>query len=119
VGAGPEVNRVQELEANGRQEFEVDREQGVEQYVDGGQEVNRSSGGWVTSMRLAAYASRPCCRLQTLPLPPELPAASRASYYLHNSLRPPPEPPAASRASCRLQSFVLAASGAFDLLESL
>ena len=39
--------------------------------------------------------------LQTLPPPPELPAASRASYYLH-SLRPPPELPAASKASCLL-----------------
>jgi len=34
-------------------------------------------------------------------------------------LRPPPEPPAVYRASCRLQNFVLATSGAFDLLQTL
>jgi hypothetical protein len=45
VGAGPEVNGVQELEVNGRQEVEVDGEQDVEQYVDGGQEVNRRQQG--------------------------------------------------------------------------
>jgi hypothetical protein len=48
VDAGPEVNSVQELEVNGRQEVDVDGEQDVEQYVD---------GGWVTSMRWAAYTS--------------------------------------------------------------
>jgi hypothetical protein len=52
VDGGPEVNSVQELEVdrgqglevNGRQEVEVDGELGVD-------------GGWVTSMRWAAYAS--------------------------------------------------------------
>src|SRR6266536_2817310 len=46
--------------------------------------------------------SRPYLRTSTTSL--ELPDASRASYYLDNSLQ------AAFRASCHLQSFVLAAS---------
>jgi hypothetical protein len=85
----------------------------VEQYVDGGQEVNRRQ------RRVSDEYAMRVIRLQTLPLPPELLAAFRASYYLQNSLLPPPELPAASRASCYLQSFVLAASGVFDRLESL
>src|SRR5205814_69528 len=75
-----------------------------------------------TSMRLVAYVSRPRYHLQTLPLPLELPDASRASYYLHNSLRAaskapyllPPNlrPPPELRACClrafnRFQSFLL------------
>jgi hypothetical protein len=38
---------------NGRQEVNVDGKQDV----DGGREVNAGSGGWVRSMRWAAYAS--------------------------------------------------------------
>jgi hypothetical protein len=85
------------------------------------------SGGWVTSMRWAAYASRASCRLQSFVLAasepstssrasetfsrtfdrlqslqpsPELPAISGASCLL------PPEPLTSFRASCRLQSFL-------------
>jgi hypothetical protein len=85
------------------------------------------SGGWVTSMRWAAHASRHCCRLQTLPLPPEPPAVSRTSCCLQSfvpspelravlppesstssrPLRPPPDPFTASRASYCLRSLRL------------
>jgi hypothetical protein len=73
-------------------------------------------------------SSRPFGLLQTLRPPPDPSTASRASYCLR-SLRPRLEPSNASNSlqrfrpppalPARLQSFVLAASGAFDLLQSL
>jgi hypothetical protein len=69
---------------NGRQEVEIDGEQDVEQDMVDGQEVNHRQ------RRVRDKYAMGAIRLQTLPLPPELPAFSRAS--------------------CRLQSIVLAAS---------
>jgi hypothetical protein len=121
---------------NGWHEVEGDGEQDVEQYVDGGQEVNgrqrrvgdKYAMGGIRLQTLLpppdlAAASRASCRLQSFVLATSgafdfdrlqslLTTASRASYYLH-SLRPPPELPAVSRAS------YCAAFGTFDLLQSL
>jgi hypothetical protein len=162
VDAGPEVNGVQELEVDGRQGLEVRSKSMVSRTWSRTWSRKWMAGRrwWLTSMRWAAYASRPCCHLQSflpspqlravlppepstsfrasdllqtpstesrscLPLPPDLAVASRASYYLH-SLRSPPGLPATSRASCRLQSFVLCcllesstSFRAFDLPQSL
>jgi hypothetical protein len=96
VDAGPEVNSMQKLEVNGRQEVEV----------DGGQEVNRRQRVVGDEYAMGGI------RLQTLLPPPELPATSRASYYLY-SLQSRPQLTAVSRASCCV------ASGTFDRLQSL
>jgi hypothetical protein len=133
-----EIDGGQGMEVNGRQEVEIDSEQDVEQDVDGGQEVNRRQ------RRVGDEYAMGGIRLQTLLPPPELPAvfrascllppepltssrasdllqrafdrlqsllttASRACYRLQSSL-PPPELPAVS---------CCAASGTFDLLQSL
>jgi len=94
------VDAGQEVEVNGRQEVEVDGGQEVELEVDAGPKVNSRQ------RRVGDEYAMGGIRLQTLA------AASR----------PEPLPlglPAASRASRRPQSFVLAAAGALDLLQTL